>query len=245
VSRRLLTLPRVSGWQQVAKEADGAWWSPPQRWAFLGVVSSRPRLLVSTFAGVVSWLLWPGTWTGTTRLVLSWDVASLLYLVLAWSMFARSTSDDLHRRASAEDEGAVAVLALTIVAAVASLFAIGAELAGMHGGGGEPAGIRIGVAVGTVLCSWFFLHTIFALHYAHVDYDNEARTWPLKFPGDGPPDYWDFVYFSFNLGAAAQTSDVIILSSSLRRVVLAHTIVSFLFNTTVLALAVNVGAGLL
>jgi len=188
--------------------------------------------------------MWPGTWTGTTRLVLAWDVATLLYLVLAWAMFARSTSDDLHRRASAEDEGAVAVLALTVAAAVASLVAIGAELAGMHGAGGA-AGVRIAIAVGTVLCSWFFLHTIFALHYAHVDYDSKARTWPLKFPGDGAPDYWDFVYFSFNLGAAAQTSDVVILSGRLRRVVLAHTILSFLFNTTVLALAVNVGAGLL
>ena len=217
--------------------------SLPRRWPFLGAVSSRPRLLLSTLAGVVSWLMWPGAWTGTTRLVLSWDVAAFLYLVLAWAMFARSTNEDLHRRASAEDEGAVAVLALTVVAAVASLVAIGAELAGTREGG--AAGVRIAIAVGTVLCSWFFLHTIFALHYAHVDYDSMARSWPLKFPGGGPPDYWDFVYFSFNLGAAAQTSDVVILSSSLRRVVLAHTIVSFLFNTTVLALAVNVGAGLL
>ncbi|HEX2726037.1 MAG TPA: DUF1345 domain-containing protein [Beijerinckiaceae bacterium] len=227
------------------KEGDRAWWSPPQRWGFLTVVSSRPRLIVSTIAGVVSWFLWPAAWAATTRLVLAWDVTSFLYLVLAWAMFARSTSDDLHRRASAEDEGAVAVLAFTVVAAAASLFAIGAELAGMRGGGAEAAGARIGVAVGTVLCSWFFLHTIFALHYAHVDYDSKTHAWPLKFPGSDAPDYWDFLYFSFNLGAAAQTSDVVILSSSLRRVVLAHTIVSFLFNTTVLALAVNVGAGLL
>jgi uncharacterized membrane protein len=200
---------------------------------------------VSTIAGVISWLMWPAAWSGTTRLVLAWDVASLLYLVLACVMFVRSTPADLHRRASAEDEGAVAILTLTVVAAVASLFAIGAELAGARGEGAEAAGIRIVLAVGTVLCSWFFLHTIFALHYAHVDYDSERRAWPLRFPGDEPPDYWDFVYFSFNLGAAAQTSDVIIVASSMRRVVLAHTIVSFLFNTTVLALAVNVGAGLL
>ena len=227
------------------KEADGAWWSPTQRWSFLTVVSSRPRLIVSTVAGVISWFLWPHGWTGTTRVVLSWDVASFLYLVFACAMFARSTSEDLHRRASAEDEGAVAVLAFTVAAAVASLVAIGAELSGIRGGGGERAGLGIAVAVGTVLCSWFFLHTVFALHYAHVDYDSKTRAWPLKFPGEGPPDYWDFLYFSFNIGAAAQTSDVIILSSAARRVVLAHTIVSFLFNTTVLALAVNVGAGLL
>jgi uncharacterized membrane protein len=229
----------------VPKEADGPWWSPPQRWAFLTVASSRPRLIVSTLVGVSAWFACPSAWPAATRLVLSWDAASFLYLVLAWTMFARSTDEDLHRRASAEDEGAVAVLALTVVTAVASLVAIGAELAGTHGKAAEAAGFRIFLAVGTVLCSWFFLHTIFALHYAHVDYDSKARAWPLKFPGSGPPDYWDFVYFSFNLGVAAQTSDVVILSSSLRRVVLAHMIVSFLFNTTVLAFAVNVGAGLL
>ena len=226
------------------KEAYGCW-SPPERWAFLAVVSSRPRLLTSALVGVMSWFLWPRDWAATTHLILSWDVAAFLYLALAWMMFARSSSADLHRRASAEDEGAIAVLVLTVAAAVASLFAIGAELAGIRSANAEAATARITIAVGTILCSWFFLHTIFALHYAHVDYDAENRAWPLKFPGRDAPDYWDFVYFSFNLGAAAQTSDVAILSGPLRRVVLAHTILSFLFNTTVLALAVNVGAGLL
>jgi len=228
----------------VAKEAYASW-SPSGRWAFLTVVSSRPRLVGSALLGIGSWFLWPQSWAGSSRLILSWDAASFLYLVLAWTMFARSTTDDLHRRASAEDEGAVAVLVLTVVAAVASLFAIGAELSGIHNANPETASVRIAIAVGTILCSWFFLHTIFALHYAHVDYDGRTRSWPLTFPGDNPPDYWDFVYFSFNLGAAMQTSDVAIMTSALRRVVLAHTILSFLFNTTVLALAVNVGAGLL
>jgi uncharacterized membrane protein len=213
--------------------------------AFLAVVSSRPRLFASALAGVLSWCVWPPGWAATSRLILSWDTATVLYLVLAWTMFARSSNEDLHRRASAEDEGAVAVLTLTVTAAVASLFAIGVELSGVHEAGAKAASARISIAVGTILCSWFFLHTIFALHYAHVDYDGSTRAWSLKFPGKDPPDYWDFVYFSFNLGAAAQTSDVAITSSRLRRVVLAHTILSFLFNTTVLALAVNVGAGLL
>jgi uncharacterized membrane protein len=228
----------------VAKEAYASW-LPKDRWRFLTVVSSRPRLLASVVAGVVSWFVWPVEWAPTSRLILSWDAATVLYLVLAWAMFARSTNEDLHRRASAEDEGAVVVLVLTVAAAVASLFAIGVELSGVHQAGAEAAGARIGIAVGTILCSWFFLHTIFALHYAHVDYDGSSRRWALQFPGKDPPDYWDFVYFSFNLGAAAQTSDVAITSSRLRRVVLAHTILSFLFNTMVLALAVNVGAGLL
>jgi uncharacterized membrane protein len=232
------------GLREVPKEAYASP-LPPGPWAVLTIVGSRPRLLTAALVGFASWFLWPRGWAGTTRLILSWDVSVFLYLVLAWWMFARSTSADLHRRASAEDEGAVAVLVLTVAASVASLFAIGVELAGIHNAGAEAAGARVAIAVGTILCSWFFLHTIFALHYAHVDYDAKTHDWSLRFPGDDPPGYWDFVYFSFNLGAAAQTSDVAITSGSLRRVVLAHTILSFLFNTTVLALAVNVGAGLL
>lgn len=212
--------------------------------ALLTAIRGRPRLLISLTVATAAWFLLPAAWPVTARMLLAWDAGSLLYLILAWTMFARSSPEDLHRRASAEDEGALVILVLTIVAAVFSLVAIGAELSGIHSAGADRAP-RVSLAVGTIVCSWFFLHTIFAIHYAHVDYDEKARAWPLNFPGDESPDYWDFLYFSFNLGAAAQTSDVAITKGSLRRVVLAHTVLSFLFNTTVLALAVNVGAGLL
>jgi uncharacterized membrane protein len=205
----------------------------------------RPRLLISAAAGLAAWPLLPGTWPFTARLLLAWDTAALLYLVLAWTMMGRSSEADLHRRASDEDEGAVAVLVLTTVTTVVSLGAIAAELAGIHTATAGNQALRVGLTLTTILCSWFFLHTMFALHYAHQDYDDEKCIWALRFPDDARPDYWDFVYFSFTIGAAAQTSDVSIAARPVRRVVLAHTILSFLFNTTVLALAVNVGAGLL
>jgi uncharacterized membrane protein len=131
------------------------------------------------------------------------------------------------------------------VAAVASLAAIAIELYGIHD---DPAGrqvFRLTVAAITILCSWFFVHTIYAIHYAHEYYGDAGERQGLKFPHENRPDYWDFLYFSFNLGAAAQTSDVVVTSKRMRRLVLAHTILAFLFNTTILALAVNVGAGLL
>ena len=115
----------------------------------------------------------------------------------------------------------------------------------------DPASLpafRLSIVVVTILCSWFFVHTIYAIHYANEYYgdDVDARDRQgLKFPHEDEPDYWDFLYFSVNLGAAAQTSDVIVVSKRMRRLVLAHTILSFLFNTTILALAVNIGAGLL
>jgi uncharacterized membrane protein len=208
-------------------------------------VRLRPRLLVSAAAGLLTWPLLSAGWAFTTRLLLAWDTAALLYLALAWTMMGRSSEADLHRRASDQDDGAVAVLILTTVATVASLGAIAAELSGIHAASAGSQALRVALTLATILCSWFFLHTMFALHYAHQDYDDETCNWSLRFPDDARPDYWDFVYFSFTIGAAAQTSDVSIAARPVRRVVLAHTVLSFLFNTTVLALAVNVGAGLL
>ncbi|WP_375461711.1 DUF1345 domain-containing protein [uncultured Enterovirga sp.] len=177
-----------------------------------------------------------------SRLLVGWDAGIGLFLVLGWAMMARSGQADIQRRADREDAGAAAVLVLTMVGAVASLVAIAVELRGIKG---SPEAGRLALAGATILLSWLFVHTMYALHYAHDYYAGEDDRGGLKFPGDAKPDYWDFMYFAFNLGAAAQTSDVMIEAKRMRRFVLAHTILSFLFNTTILALAINVGASLL
>jgi uncharacterized membrane protein len=205
----------------------------------------RPRLLGSVLLGALVFALLPAGWRVNLRLLVAWDFGVLCYLVVAITMAARSSMSTMEARAAREDEGEVVVLALTLVAAVASLAAIAIELYGIHD---DPAGrqvFRLTVAAITILCSWFFVHTIYAIHYAHEYYGDAGERQGLKFPHEGRPDYWDFLYFSFNLGAAAQTSDVIVTSKRMRRLVLGHTILAFLFNTTILALAVNVGAGLL
>ncbi|WP_205769533.1 DUF1345 domain-containing protein [Microvirga sp. KLBC 81] len=150
----------------------------------------------------------------------------------------------MQQRAAEEDETAVVFLILTLATAVASLAAIAVGLYGIHDADDERV-FRLAVAGVTILCSWFFVHTIHAIHYAHEYYGDRGERQGLAFPHKDQPDYWDFLYFSFNLGAAAQTSDVVIVSKRMRRLALAHTILAFLFNTTILALAVNVGAGLL
>jgi uncharacterized membrane protein len=206
----------------------------------------RPRLLGSAFLGALVFALLPVGWMVNSRLLVAWDFGVLCYLVIAFTMAARSSTSTMEARAAREDEGEVVVLALTLVAAFASLAAIAVELHGIHDD--DPAGqqvFRLTVAAITILCSWFFVHTIYAIHYAHEYYGDAGERQGLKFPHEGRPDYWDFFYFSFNLGAAAQTSDVVITSKRMRRLALAHTILAFLFNTTILALAVNVGAGLL
>ncbi len=205
----------------------------------------RPRLLGSALLAALVFPILPAEWMVNTRLLVSWDIGVVCYLSIAWTSAVGASPSRMQERAAWEDEGAVAVLTLTMAAAIASLAAIAVELKGIHD---DPAGqqvFRLSVAAITILCSWFFVHTIYAIHYAHEYYGDAGERQGLKFPHEGKPDYWDFLYFAFNLGAAAQTSDVVILSRRMRRLALAHTILSFLFNTTILALAVNVGAGLL
>ena len=208
-------------------------------------VRARPRLLTSAAVALAVVLVLPESRV-STRLLVGWDVGVLLNLVLVWTMMALSSHAALQRRADREDAGAVVVLVVTIAAAIASLVAIALELHGIKDtGGGRVETGRLGLAGGTILLSWFFVHTMFALHYAHDYYAGEDDRGGLKFPDEAKPDYWDFLYFAFTMGAASQTSDVTVVASRMRRFVLAHTILSFLFNTTVLALAINVGASLL
>jgi uncharacterized membrane protein len=186
----------------------------------------------------------PGNLRLLTRLLFAWDVAVVLYLGLVIAMMAASDNDAIQRRADKEDAGAAIVLILTMAAAIASFIAIGAELHGLKDGKAME-GYRLALAGATILLSWTFVHTMFALHYSHDYYAGEEDRGGLKFPNDDAPDYWDFLYFAFTMGAASQTSDVSVTAKRMRRFVLAHTILSFLFNTTVLALGVNVGASLL
>jgi uncharacterized membrane protein len=205
----------------------------------------RPRLLGSAVVACLIFAVLPSSWAANSRLLVAWDIGVACYLGLAWMMALRSTMAKMQERAAQEDESAVVVLALTLGASVASLAAIAVELSGIRDGHAGQQAFSLGMAAVTILCSWFFVHTIYAIHYAHEYYGDAGERRGLVFPHEGRPDYWDFLYFSFNLGAAAQTSDVAIVSRRMRRLALAHTILSFLFNTTVLALAVNVGAGLL
>ena len=205
----------------------------------------RPRLLGAALAGALVFGLLPAGWDVVSRYLVAWDIGVVIYLTAAAHLASRSGTDSIRRHARLEDVGALAVLMLTVVAALASLAAIAAELYGIHETRTSDLTFRLTVAGVTILCSWFFVHTIWAIHYAHEFYGDEGERRGLDFPKEDSPDYWDFLYFSFNMGAAAQTSDVTIVSRNMRRLVLAHTILAFLFNTMILALAVNVGASLI
>ncbi|HEU4439029.1 MAG TPA: DUF1345 domain-containing protein, partial [Methylomirabilota bacterium] len=149
--------------------------------------------------------------------------------------------------AALDDEGRGFILALVLIAAAASVWAVGAELSLAKDAKGLMKALRIGLAFGTVVGSWLMVQMIFALHYAHEFYgEDEGPAGGLLFPGgDDTPDYWDFVYFAFVIGMTSQVSDVSITSKEIRRTVIAHGIVSFVFNVALLALTINLASGLL
>jgi uncharacterized membrane protein len=213
----------------------------------LRIVRARLRLFASGALGVVvtAALAVLTDWRPATRLLVGWDIAIALYLGLAFHLMAGSDIRLIRRNAAQEDEGQFAILVLTVAAALASLAAILAQLGTTAGGVGGRQPVNLVLAALTILLSWAFIHTIFALHYAHEFYDESAGG-GMAFPGgDLEPDYWDFVYFSFVIGMTSQVSDVGVTSKVIRRTVAAHGIVSFVFNAALLALTVNIAASAL
>lgn len=203
------------------------------------------RLFASAALGVVTILILLAIKTDVvTSMLIGWDVGILIYLVAAAIMMAHcSTVEVMKQNAAIQDEGAFGILVLSVAAAVASLGAIFAELAVLKHD--DPHyGLYIALAIVTVILSWAFTQTIFALHYAHDFYGEAARANGLKFPDDDQPDYWDFVYFSFVVGMTFQVSDVAVTQKSARRMVVAHGALSFFFSTAIVAMTVNIAAGL-
>lgn len=209
------------------------------------MLRNRPRLLGSVLVMVLVFVLAPRSLPWSTRALIGWDSGVLLYLGACWRMMARADLGRLRARAHRQDEGRSVVLVVTSLCIAASFAAIAAEL---HGLGDHAASnpLRLLLAGVTVLLSWVVTQVVMALHYAGEFYSDPKAEGGLAFPGgEHEPNYLDFLYFSFTMGAAAQTSDVAVTSRGMRQLVLAHTILAFLFNTTILALAVNVGASVI
>jgi uncharacterized membrane protein len=209
-------------------------------------IRAYPRLFAALAIGITVALLIPGGASPTLRAVIGWDCGAVVYLGLVMALAARATQTSMRGRAAVEDGARWVFLALVAGAALFSMFAILGLMREAKAAGGAALAIEAALAGLTILLSWLFAHTVFAVHYAH-DYFNdlaENRGSGLNFPSErDDPDYWDFLYFSFVIGMTAQVSDVQVLTQRWRRLVLAHGILSFLFNTVVLALSINLLAG--
>ena len=221
--------------------------SPPLK-RFVHVFKVRPRLLIVMLLGLATGLLLPHSIASQpiSRWLIAWNVGAWTYVGLAAAMMIRSSQGHMRHRAQLQDDGKYAVLALTVVSAIASLVAIAFELAVVKDLHGWARGAHVALAGLTVLSSWSFIQIMFALHYAH-DYYLAAchgRKPGLAFPDDDDPDYGDFFYFSAVIGTSGQTADVSFVTKPMRRIGSLHCILAYLFNTTVLALLINIGASL-
>ncbi len=212
------------------------------------ILGARPRLWSSAALGVAVYLLLPSSFAhqAATRALLAWNACAWVYLGLAAHMVLRSDRHQMQRRAARQSEGRVLVLAMVVVASVAVLMSVGSQLSNVKDLPAAAKSPHILLAACTVLSSWLFTQTLMALNYAHDYYIVRAagRPAPLDFPGTAEPGYSDFFYFACAIGTSGQTADVSFSGSELRPVGTLHCVLAFFFNTIVLALTINIAAGL-
>jgi uncharacterized membrane protein len=208
----------------------------------------RPRVSVATLAALAAALLLPRGISANIRTALTVDVGAFVYLALGMHMMWACTRDSIRKRAARQDDSAIVILVLLLVAISLGFWTIFGVLGEAKRATGQATPLLILLAAVTLVLSWLVTQVVFTFHYAHEYYRPEgadAHAGGLVFPEDKQPDYWDFFYFATSIGAASQTSDVAIRSKRLRRLVTLHAVISFFFNTAVLALAINIGASLI
>lgn len=208
-----------------------------------GLVSGIASFLLFRFTSFAELL--PIDIKDTTAYILSWNIALLVYLGMMCHMMITTEHQKMVQRSKSEYEKKSVMLVLVVVAAISSVVAIVKELGVASHAKGMPFAFHVGLTLSTIVLSWLFIHTLFGLYYAHFYYhDEHDDDYPLDFPHDSRPDYFDFIYFAFGIGVSGQTSDVSFVSKILRRVGTAHSVLSFFFNTAILALMIEMAASL-
>jgi uncharacterized membrane protein len=204
------------------------------------IVHTRPHLSIAVVLGVAAAPFLPDAWPWLLRLLTAWNVVVWTYLVMMAAMMLRADHHDIRRAARKQDEKGPVILATLSLAVMLSLVAVVSQLSA----GGKA--MHYGFVVLTLVGSWFMVGIMFCSHYAHLYYENETAEPPLGFPDRSvQPNYWDFLYFSFTLCVAVQTSDVVIRSRSLRKVVLGQSVLCFFYNLAILGLSINIAASLI
>lgn len=225
--------------------------SPLRRW--IGPFADRPRLMSGIMAGLFCFvaLAIASHWQLTLRVVLSWDAFCLWFIVAIMIEMRQQEAEDIRLKVSQQDEGQGLILLVVLIAVGVSLVAVGLELSQAKEDHGLSKSLRVAMAAVTVGLSWFTVQVVFALHYAHMYYAPDKSTADetdviggLHFPGEEQPTYFDFLHFSTVIGVACQTADIEFTSRRLRKIGTVHSLMAFVFNTGVLALAINMLASL-
>ena len=212
-----------------------AWYDPRQ---------ARGRFLLGTGASFVVTLAAPAQLSWPERLVCGWDVGATLMLALAWSFIARSDADQTRTLAKTEDPGRNMVTLLVLAASAFGLFAATVAMRHARSHASAMGDALVGVCAFAVITAWVAAHSAYTLRYAHLYYrDDDEGEGGLAFPGEAEPCYLDFAYFAFVIGMCFQVSDVSITSTVIRRGALAHSLLSFVYNTIIVALTLNLVFG--
>ena len=218
--------------------------------AFLNTFSRRPRLLIALGVGLLAYVLSPGYMREATRALIGWNAGAWFFIAIISHMMMTSTGEDIREHAVQEDEEPAALLAIAVLAASAGLAAIVLELGPVKDMHGANKALHLALVAATILSTWAFTHLMFALHYAADFYfadgsDDDGVRGGLLFPGCKAPGWGEFCYEAFTIGCACATADVNVTSRGARVVVLIQGVIAFFFNTIVLALTINIGAGLI
>ena len=222
--------------------------SPPE--STLRFLDAHHRFTFCTVMAVLTLCL-PFPLPLATRLLIGWCTFAFLSVVLAWIVLFTRDPYEVRRVARIQDANATVLFTVVISAAMISLLAVGVLLGSAKSLPKSELGEHVALSVASVIFSWFLVHTLFALRYAHL-YFFDAREASrsqvrggLIFPGNDSPAYTDFAYFSFVVGMTCQTADVNISHTSMRRLTLVHGLISFCFNTAIIAMFVNIVASLI
>ncbi|MEC5215520.1 putative membrane protein [Actimicrobium sp. GrIS 1.19] len=206
---------------------------------------THPRLIAALVIGFLTGFALPDSWQLVTRILTGWNALVWAYLLQMGWLMVRADHARIKAIAEKEDNNAVVILVVLSIAAILSLVAIVFELSSAKGLTGALKFSHYFFTAITVLGSWLLVATTYTFHYARLFYRSpENHRW-LHFPDDElHPDYWDFMYFSFTIAVAAQTSDVTVMASAMRKPVLAQSLLSFLFNAAIIGLSINIAAGM-
>jgi uncharacterized membrane protein len=210
-----------------------------------GLLRNHLRFWIGVAIGVGVFLSLPGGWSLITRVLVAWDCGVSSFLALLWVWMSGLTAQQICSRYVEEDESAPVILGVVVIAALLSLAAIVQPLATLRHIEGSERTWHFVLAAVTLADSWLLVPAMFTTHYADFYYSCAKSERPLSFPDTDMPIFWDFAYFSFTIAAACQTADIYTRRTGIRRVVLMHEVISFLFNASILGFAINVTAGLI
>jgi uncharacterized membrane protein len=209
----------------------------------------RPHLMGALAVGLLTSLALPHSLSGSVREALAWTTGGLFYLGVVIQLMSTSTSEAITSRAARQDNSRAVIIALILIAIASSLVSIAGLMSEAKAATPNVKLLYLGLAAATIIVSWAVMQVLFTLHYAHEYYrpngGESDLVRGLDFPGENSPDYWDFLYFATSIGAASQTADVSIRSKAIRRVATVHAVVSFFFNSAVMALTINLAASVI